>query len=161
MDQPSGWFLRLFEEKLLRADVLVHCGDVTGHATWQLLMAHPRPLVAKGNCDWNPALAAELEDFVRLDLPEVPLRPGRPLSIAACHGWGPRSTVPNRVAEHFLAAEEVPDLVCFGHTHQRYFSNEHGVQLVNPGSLGESGSWALVTVISGEPLNCEFRTVSF
>ncbi|MGE4505668.1 MAG: metallophosphoesterase [Desulfovibrionaceae bacterium] len=155
MDQPTGWFLRLFEEELLAADVLVHCGDITGLGTWNLLLAHPRPVVARGNCDWLPALARGVEEFPTLSIPGF--HPGgEPFTLAACHGWGPRSTVGERAAAHFGPGW---DLVCYGHTHQRHFSTTHGVPLLNPGSLGESRSWAMVGVEPGGEPECEFRTV--
>lgn len=158
MNQPSGWFLSLYDQHLAGADVLVHCGDVTGPAVWHHLMQHPNLICAKGNCDWDSALANELDEFAygRFESPQFDLPEGHDFSLAACHGWGSRSGVPVRVAQHFGMDW---DLICFGHTHARYFSDEHGPLMLNPGSLGESGSWALVTVGADSTLSCEFHTV--
>lgn len=157
MNQPPGWFLRFFDEQLARADLLVHCGDLTGFALWQQLQAHPAAHAARGNCDFDPQLAGRVDEFVRLELDGPGFARGRTFSLAACHGWGPRSTVPERVAAHFGPDW---DLVCFGHTHQPYFSDEHGVLLCNPGSLGEYGSWAELTVDAHGAVSCRFRTVA-
>ncbi len=146
MNQPSGWFFRLYEKHLRHADLLIHCGDVVGSELLHYLMGHPNFHCARGNCDWDPALRDQLDDFVKLEV--------NGLSLAVCHGWGPRSTVPVRVAEHFGPSW---NLVCFGHTHARYFSDEHGVLLLNPGSLGEFGSWAMVTLDGQGRVECEFR----
>lgn len=159
MNQPPGWFLRFYDDHLARADVLVHCGDITGAAVLHHLMQHPAFFCARGNCDWDPVFNSELDDFVKVQFSGVQVHgedntPG--FSLAACHGWGPRSTVPQNVAEHFGIGW---DLVCFGHTHSRYFSDEFGPLMLNPGSLGEFGSWALVTVHQNSAPTCEFHTI--
>jgi putative phosphoesterase len=101
----------------------------------------------RGNCDWDPALA---------DLkPALTAKVGT-LTVGVTHGWGPRSQVPVKVAEAFGPDY---DLVCYGHTHARDWSVVSGVRLVNPGSLGESGSLALVTVAADGNLSCEFVDV--
>ncbi|MBU1247879.1 MAG: metallophosphatase family protein [Proteobacteria bacterium] len=146
MNQPAGWFIRFYEEHLAVADLLIHCGDVTGFATWQMLMQHPNFHCARGNCDMHVQLGPQLSDFVTLDL--------NGFRLAACHGWGPRSSVPDRVAAHF---GHDWDLICFGHTHARYFSDEHGSLLLNPGSLGETGSWAMAHIDTSGAVSCDFR----
>lgn len=148
MNQPAGWFLRVYDEYLASADAVLHCGDITGPATYHELCRHPEFHAVLGNCDWDPNLGRELQPMLRLEL--------LGLRIGMTHGWGNRSRVPQSVAEAFGHGF---DLLCFGHTHQRYWSDENGVQMLNPGSLGESGSLALVTVRPGAPLTCKFLTV--
>lgn len=147
MNQPSGWFMRLYDKALSRADIILHCGDVTGPATYHHLCQHPNLHAVRGNCDWDPVLAAELPPLLRLELGGM--------RIAMAHGWGSRSGVPDRVAETFGPDF---DLICFGHTHKPLWTAEYGPMLLNPGSLGEYGSWALVTVGPGKSLTCEFQS---
>lgn len=159
MNQPPGWFLRFYDDHLAGADALVHCGDITGRAVWSHLMQHPAFFCARGNCDWDTAFDGVLDDFVKAEFSGTQAYgdPGAAsFSLAACHGWGPRPAVPANVAAHFGSGW---DLVCFGHTHARYFSEEHGPLLLNPGSLGEFGSWAMVTLEAGRAPACEFFTV--
>lgn len=40
-------------------------------------------------------------------------------------------------------------LVLFGHTHQPLFRYEEGLYLVNPGSVGKDGRYAVVDIVSG------------
>ncbi|WP_022660474.1 metallophosphoesterase family protein [Paucidesulfovibrio longus] len=148
MNQPPGWFLRVYEQYLAPAHAVLHCGDITGPATYHELCRHPRFHAVLGNCDWDPNLSNDLPPMLRLEL--------LGLRIGMAHGWGSRSSVPLRVAEAF--GPEF-DLICFGHTHQQYWSDEFGPQMLNPGSLGEFGSLALVTVAPGKALSCEFVTV--
>lgn len=148
MNQPSGWFLRVYQEYLAQADVLLHCGDITGPATYHELCQHPQFHAVLGNCDWDPNLARSLKPMLQLELCG--------LRIGLTHGWGNRSSVPQRVAEAFGPNF---DLICFGHTHQQYWSKEYGPRLLNPGSLGEHGSFALITVEAGKPLACKFVEV--
>ncbi len=79
-----------------------------------------------------------------------------PLTVGVAHGWGPRSQVAGKVARAFGPEY---DLVCYGHTHKRDWSVVAGVQLLNPGSLGEFGSMAIVTVGKAGSLDCEFVDV--
>lgn len=143
--RPEPWFERVYEQHLAGADVLIHCGDITGHSVWSYLMQHPRFHCVLGNCDWEPALASQLEPRITLSL--------EGFTVGACHGWGSRSGVPERVAEAFGTEY---DLVCYGHTHARDWSTTGGVQLLNPGSLGESRSLALVTLQAGQTPHCRF-----
>jgi putative phosphoesterase len=147
MNQPPGWFLRVYETLLEPADALLHCGDITGPSTYHELLRHPEFHAVLGNCDWDPNLANELHPMLRIDL--------FGLRIGMAHGWGSRAGVPARVAQAF--GQEC-DLVCFGHTHKRFWSNEFGPMLCNPGSLAE-GSLAIITVQPGNPLSCRFVDV--
>lgn len=145
LSHPAPWLERVYEKHLASADVVIHCGDVTGYPVWSYLMQHPRFYCVQGNCDWEPQLASELEPRLSIEL--------EGFSVGACHGWGSRSGVPARVAEAFGTEY---DLVCYGHTHARDWSVVQGVQLLNPGSLGEFRSLALVTLERGRPLDCRF-----
>jgi putative phosphoesterase len=139
---PVPWFEELFERLLARADVLVHCGDITGWQVLHLLRRHERLTAVLGNCDWQ--LVDELPPSASLTLHGV--------RIAATHGFADRAGTPERAAKAFAQGH---DLVCYGHTHCRDWSVRHGARLLNPGSLSE-GSLALVTVAPDGSLSCEF-----
>jgi len=144
MGTPPSWLDDVYARWLAPADFLIHCGDITSVSAWSYFMQHPNFLCVRGNCDWDPSLA---------DLKPALTAQVGPLTVGVTHGWGPRSQVPVKVAEAFGPDY---DLVCYGHTHARDWSVIGGVRLVNPGSLGESGSLALVTVADGGDLRCEF-----
>ncbi len=162
LKRPEQWFVDFYEQELIQADLLVHCGDLTDPLIWQFLLQHPQFVCARGNCDRSPVFNDSLNDFVKLELSGQQAfgnAHAKSFSLAVCHGWGVRSAVPQTVAEHF---GKNWDLICFGHTHLRYFSNEFGSYLCNPGSLGEHGSWAMITALPETELLCEFRScVSF
>ena len=136
---------RVYSTWLEPADALVHCGDITGAEVWSYFLQHPDFHCVRGNCDWDPQLTEALEPMARFELDG--------LNIGLTHGWGPRSQVPVKVAQAFGPGF---DLVCFGHTHQPTWTVIDGVQLCNPGSLGESGTLAVVTIGPGGSLDCEF-----
>jgi uncharacterized protein len=145
MGTPPSWFDRVYSTWLAPADALVHCGDITSFATWSFFMQHDNFICVRGNCDWDPQLVDQLE-------PMVSARVGG-LTLGVTHGWGPRSQVPVKVAQAF--GPEF-DLVCYGHTHARDWSVIEGVRLCNPGSLGEAGSLAVITIEDGCDMHCEF-----
>lgn len=145
MSTPPAWLTDVYDQYLGPADVLVHCGDITTANTWSYFMQHDNFICVRGNCDWDPALVDQLEPSATVQL--------GPITVGATHGWGPRPQVPVKVAQAFGPEY---DLVCYGHTHKRDWSIIEGVQLVNPGSLGESRSLAIVTVQADGSLSCEF-----
>ncbi|MBG0790668.1 MAG: metallophosphoesterase family protein [Desulfovibrionaceae bacterium] len=148
MGSPPAWLDRVYSAWLGPADVLVHCGDITSFDTWSYFMQHDNFICVRGNCDWDPRLADQLE-------PMATARLG-PITVGVTHGWGPRSQVPLKAAQAFGPGY---DLVCYGHTHARDWSVTGGVRLCNPGSLGESGSLAVITVFDGGSMDCEFVNV--
>lgn len=149
LHSPEPWLERVYNQWLAPADVLIHCGDITTFDTWSYFMQHDRFLCVRGNCDWEPRLVEQLDPMLTAEI--------GPLNIAATHGWGPRSQVPMKVAQAFGPEY---DLVCYGHTHARDWSIIEGVQLLNPGSLGESRSLAIVTIAHDGTMDCEFVDAS-
>ncbi|MGL1863285.1 MAG: YfcE family phosphodiesterase [Pseudodesulfovibrio sp.] len=146
---PAGWLDCVYEKWLAPADYLVHCGDITTPEVWSYFMQHDNFLCVRGNCDWDPQLVAELEPMLSVKI--------GPLTLGVTHGWGPRPQVSVKVAQAFGPSY---DLVCYGHTHARDWSIIDGVQLLNPGSLGESRSLAMVTVSQDGDMECEFVDAS-
>jgi len=145
MGTPSEWLDQVYTTWLAPADILVHCGDITSPATWSYFMQHDNFFCVRGNCDWDPQLVDQLSPMISTQIDD--------LTLGVTHGWGPRSHVAYTVAEAFGPGY---DLVCYGHTHRRDWSRLGGVQLVNPGSLGESHSLAIVTVAEDGDMDCEF-----
>ncbi len=149
LEAPPGWLDGVYEKWLGPADYLVHCGDITTPEVWSYFMQHDNFLCVRGNCDWDPQLVDELEPMLSVKI--------GPLTLGVTHGWGPRPQVSVKVAQAFGPSY---DLVCYGHTHARDWSIIDGVQLLNPGSLGESRSLALVTVSQDGNMECEFVDAS-
>ena len=61
------------------------------------------------------------------------------------------------------------DILCLGHTHNRYFSEEYGKYIINPGSLGRSrdkdchenglGSYAVLKLYEDGRVEVEFQLI--
>ena len=151
LEQPDRLLAAVFDRFCRDADVLLHCGDCVGEATWAFLNSHPRFHAVQGNCDLPP-LWGSLPALRELELEGFRLGMG--------HGWGPRSQVGGSVAAQFPEA----DIVCYGHTHIRdWRCLESGVRLLNPGSLfwprsGEGGLARLV-LHRGLPPEVEWVTL--
>lgn len=148
---PDDHFERVYDRHLAGADALLHCGDMVSAALYHSFCRHPRFIAVRGNCD---------HFVLDHDLPqtrsaELSLDSGRVVRIGMAHGWGERSTVWQRVAELFPGH----DLVCFGHTHRRLWTEHQGSYLLNPGSLAE-GSLALIDVADYGGLTCTFVDVN-
>ncbi len=132
LDQPDSLLAAVFERYCRESDVLLHCGDCVGEATWSFLNSHPRFYSVQGNCD--PLSLSAAQPILR----ELKLEGFR---LGMGHGWGPRSMVGDAVASKFAGA----DIVCYGHTHIRdWRRSSDGAWLLNPGSLfwprsGEGG----------------------
>lgn len=148
MGEVPGWLDRVYEQWLGPADVLIHCGDITSFQAWSYFMRHDRFICVRGNCDWDPNLVGQLEPMVTAAV--------GPLTVGVAHGWGARSLVPVTVARAFGPG---CDLICYGHTHCRDWSVVEGVRVVNPGSLGEAGSMAEITVSGQGGMDCRFIDV--
>lgn len=140
-----AWLDHVYRTWLEPADFLFHCGDITSFDTWSYLLQHPNFHAVRGNCDWDPGLVDALEPMISVDV--------EGLTVGLTHGWGPRPQVADKVAQAFGTGY---DLVCYGHTHARDWSMNQGVRLCNPGSLGETGSLAIITVHPNRSMDCEF-----
>ncbi|EPR43529.1 phosphodiesterase, MJ0936 family [Desulfovibrio sp. X2] len=139
LPEPTAWFRRIFEQHLAQADTLVHCGDVTGPGLLAFLEGcHPDFHSVCGNMCAGP-VHSRLS--ARLSLNREGFR------LGVMHGYGPRSEVPDFVADAFGPDY---DVLCFGHTHRFTWASRDGVRLLNPGALQEGdGSFALLTLERG------------
>lgn len=126
---PTPWMEAVYQTYLEHADVLVHCGDVTGRSLWSYFLQHPRFHAVAGNmCEWE----------LSQELPQKHEFTAAGLTVGVTHGWGTdRSGLSRKVADAF--GPEC-DLVCFGHTHTPEWTRHGATWVVNPGSLRETGN---------------------
>ncbi|HOJ63126.1 MAG TPA: metallophosphoesterase [Spirochaetota bacterium] len=69
------------------------------------------------------------------------------LRIGLIHGWGPPWDLRDRIRKEF----DNVDLICFGHTHEKFFKEENGIYFFNPGAIcgdkhGENKSFGILTI---------------
>jgi len=144
MEAPSSWFRRFFERHLLEADVLIHCGDITGPAMLEYMeQSHPNFHAVAGNCcDWR--VAQELPALLKLSL-------GGHM-VGVTHGWGDRASLPGRLPDAFGPGF---GLILFGHLHRQMELRFGDTLVVNPGCLcAETPRMAYVEL--GERISVEF-----
>lgn len=147
--EPSAWFKRFFAAHLLAADVLIHCGDISGKPMYDYLSDnHPFFYGVCGNMCDTP-VAGELPAMLRLQLA------GR--NVGVTHGWGEKHRLPGTVYEAFGPGL---DLILFGHSHRQTKIVIGETLLVNPGTLsGETPCMAFVNMLT-ENMVVEFRSFS-
>jgi uncharacterized protein len=142
MQGADAWFEAVYERHLAPADVLLHCGDITGEPLLDFLWQHPAFYAVAGNMDgWT----------LRDALPPTRVLELEGLRIGMAHGWGFHG--PNIGRSVAQALGPGIDLVCYGHTHVFAWEEYDGVRLLNPGSLTgpRKGpcSLAIVTLCQG------------
>ncbi len=149
LHHAEPWLDKLFDKYFASADYLLHCGDFTSFSVWQTFCQHPGFHAVLGNCDdWQ--LSNQLKPVETLKI--------KGIKIGMVHGWGNRSGVAQRAAEHFGVDF---DLVCYGHTHIRNWDIVSGVQVVNPGSLynprdNNPPGFASLTISAEGDIDCQF-----
>jgi putative phosphoesterase len=133
---PTPWLEKVFAEYLQDADLLMHCGDITGEQTLAWLDAsHPNFLPVAGNMDAHT----------------LPHLPGarrfeyRGLHIGLAHGYGFKGGMAAKLHRDFGPGL---DLICFGHTHVYEFTRLDTTWMCNPGSLQEHAP-SLAWIFSG------------
>ena len=59
----------------------------------------------------------------------------------------------------YAAQEAGAKIAMFGHTHEAYYGEAGGVQLLNPGTAGKGRTltWAVVTVFDNGAIVCEIK----
>lgn len=142
---PLDWLERAYAAHLAPADMVIHCGDMTGRSAWSYFLQHPNFQCVQGNMD-DYDLAVDLPPRLDLDIE------GR--KVAVCHGWGYKAGLSRRLYEAFGPGY---DIIFFGHTHAREDSQYGKTRCINPGSLRE-GSLAIVTIADGT-IATEFVTL--
>lgn len=140
---PNDWFEAVYLEHLAPADALLHCGDMVGLNMLGYLRQHPNFLAVSGNCDAWP-VAEELPPTRVVELGGV--------RFGMVHGWGDRTSLPERVIEAFPADT---DLVLYGHLHKFGHVRSALGQSLNPGSLslGGTASFCFIEIGPGKTLD--------
>ncbi len=122
-----------------RPDAVFHLGDCWRDAE-DIACAFPNlPLYqVPGNCDWFQVDGVPTEKVVIL---------GR-VRFMLCHGhvFGVKSGYSTAVDRARRAEADV--LLC-GHTHRPYFEQFGSVQVFNPGSVRDGGTYGVITVENG------------
>lgn len=121
---PDEALERVFEEHLLRADAVLHLGDIGSEATLAYFQRHPRFIAVAGNMDGMgvgdalpPTLTLKIEG----------------LQVSMVHGFGLGRYIPDGARRLF---NDEADIILFGHTHARFWKQDaEGPVFLNPGSL--------------------------
>jgi len=140
-DTHSNNELMLETVRRCRPDAAIHLGDHDRDAV------ELRVYSVCGNCDLMP-LAPE-KDVVQLG----------PVKAFITHGHLYNVNY-GRVDSLVYAAQEAgAQLAMFGHTHQAYYEQIGGVQVLNPGTAGRGRelTWALVEIFDNGAFACEIR----
>jgi putative phosphoesterase len=130
-------------DTLQGVDLILHAGDIVSAQILADLAILAPVRAVRGNCDWELA-----------DLPGRDLVDFGGLKIGLIHGnAGAGSTVQERAYNAF--AEESPDVIVFGHSHQPYWEWQNNILLFNPGSATDKRrekqfSLGTIEVINGQ-----------
>lgn len=120
---PDKDLIHVQESFFQDMDVVLHCGDIFSYDVWAYLNSHPGFYAVRGNMDmgaWS------------LDMLEIRVLELQGLEVGLVHGHfaGPDQEGLLQCFSH------KPDLICFGHTHKRYWAEgQTGVRFLNPGSF--------------------------
>ncbi len=109
-------------ERLRRADVVLHAGDVCTPDVLETLAEYAPVHVVLGNNDGADVAAWGAPETLQLDLGGV--------SVAMIHDSGAKAGRDRRMRARFPEA----DLVVFGHSHIPLEQTDGAVHLLNPGS---------------------------
>lgn len=116
------------------ADVVVFCGDGDEDID-TLAMAVPNKTIiaVRGNCDW--CSEKRYSEEITLE--------GKKLFITHGHLFGVKSNYSQIINQaHLLEA----DILLFGHTHVPYTNYDNGMYIMNPGSIGYTGTYGIVDI---------------
>ena len=131
----AGW-LKQALPLMKDAELIVHLGD--GEKDWKdLTDSLPCPLLqVRGNCDWS----SYAPDLLTKTVGGVPCLFTHGHLFSVKHGL---DTLRRSAREHAV------QLAAFGHTHTPLVDTFGGIVYVNPGSLADTKTIALVTIEDG------------
>lgn len=116
------------------AEIVVFCGDGDEDID-TLAMAVPNKMIiaVRGNCDW--CSEKRYSEEITLE--------NKKLFITHGHLFGVKSNYSQIINQaHLLEA----DILLFGHTHIPYTSYDDGMYIMNPGSIGYTGTYGIVDI---------------
>lgn len=119
---PDARLDRIIARHLSGVDLFVHAGDMVSIHVLDNLYATGKEVVAvAGNMDGREVDEA----FPKRRVLEI-----EGVRIGIVHGWGGPHGMHARIRDSF----EQVDAIIYGHTHQGFCGNEHGILFFNPGS---------------------------
>jgi len=129
-------------ERLDRADLILHAGDISSSAALEAIRAHGAVQAVYGNAD-EPALRASLPKELVAEIGGA--------RIGMVHVPGPAAGRELRLAARFPGCAAV----VYGHTHRPQVERHDGVWILNPGSPTErrtspTHTMLMLTVDRGE-----------
>lgn len=116
------------------AEVVVFCGDGDEDID-TLSMSIPNKMIVavRGNCDW----CSEKRYSEEITLED------KKLFITHGHLFGVKSNYSQIINQAHLLET---DILLFGHTHVPYTSYDNGMYIMNPGSIGYTGTYGIVDI---------------
>jgi len=120
LKSSQGLPLGLLRE-MEKADLVVHCGDMTEEDVYLYLSERFSLAAVAGNMDCR-----RIQD----ELPQRRILDCEGKSVAVIHGWGSPIRLAQRVRDSF----DLPDLLLFGHSHVPYHGTLNGTVVFNPGT---------------------------
>lgn len=115
-------YIKIAKELIKNADVLIHLGDVTDDLDELTDGFNGEVYAVRGNCDFSKEYPKE----------QLLVLGGKKIFITHGDTYG----VKYGMTEIYFKAKEInADIVLFGHTHQRFITEESGVLFMNPGSV--------------------------
>ena len=118
--EVSSEFVKIYQKYLQDVELLIHCGDFVGEEVVSFLSTHPNFKGVRGNCDFG------------LDLPLTQKFSFNSWKIGLVHGYGFAQL--HHRPESLLSQFPDCNLICFGHTHKRFFGQINDCFLLNPGT---------------------------
>ena len=138
-------------EALLRhptAAAVCHLGDGAREAeTIPAILPTAMLFAVRGNCD------------ISSDAPDTDIVPLGPVKAFICHGHTYGVEYGRLDSLVYAAQEAGAKIAMFGHTHEAYYGEAGGVQLLNPGTAGKGRTltWAVVIVFDNGAIACEIK----
>ncbi len=116
------------------ADVVIFCGDGEDDIdTLEMKFPEKMIIAVKGNTDW----CSEKRYSEEIELE------GKNLFITHGHLFGVKHDYSQIINQaHSLEA----DILLFGHTHVPYTDYDNGMYILNPGSIGYSGTYGIIDI---------------
>lgn len=116
---------------------VIHAGDFLNEGAVEVFKSYPdlKFYIAKGNCDVNEELWAELSSLENVEAKEI-------LHIESD---GKKIGVAHILADAVVAfREEKLDIVIYGHTHREATEERDNRIYINPGSLQDTGRYFIL-----------------